>query len=217
MFLRPFLASLILLLPCTAGEPEHLFNGKDLTGWTTADGSPVTKGWQVEPGGVLHRTSKGGDIYTAQEYGNFDLTWEWKIGAGGNSGLKYRVRDYPDKGKLGFEYQLLDDASHPDSKVGPQRQTASLYDILPPAQDKILHPPGEWNTSRVVVRDTLVEHWLNGKLVLKVDLESDVYRAGFGKSKFRPVTDFARNPLGRIMLQDHNDEVWFRNISLKRP
>lgn len=216
MSLRILLLSAVLTFSATAQDATPLFNGKDLTGWTTGDGKPVSgKGWVVQPDGVLHRAAKGGDIYTVEEYGNYELTWEWKISPGGNSGLKYRVMKYPDKGYLGCEYQMLDDSKHPDSKVGPQRQTASLYDILPPAGDKPLKAVGEWNTSKVIVNNNTLEHWLNGTKVLAVDLTSETFKAAREKSKFKAVPGFAENAKGRIMLQDHNDEAWFRNIALK--
>lgn len=216
MSLRVLFCSVVLTLSATAQDAKPLFNGKDLTGWTTGDGKPVSgPGWVVEEGGILHRAAKGGDIFTAEEYTDYELTWEWKISPGGNSGLKYRVLKYPDKGFLGCEYQMLDDSKHPDSKVGPQRQTASLYDILPPAADKPLKPVGEWNASKVVVKGNTLEHWLNGTKVLTVDLTSETFKAARAKSKFKAVSGFAENAKGRIMLQDHNDEAWFRNLTIK--
>ena len=215
MFLRSLFFSACLLVSAAAQEAAPLFNGKDLTGWTTGEGKPVTAGWVVEAGGVLHRASKGGDIFTAQDYGDYELAWEWKISPGGNCGLKYRVMQFPGKGYLGCEYQLLDDVNHPDGKIGPQRKTASLYDILPPAADKPLKPVGEWNTSKVIVKGNTFEHWLNGTKVLSVDLTSETFKAARAKSKFKAVPGFAENAKGRIMLQDHNDEAWFRQITLK--
>ncbi len=216
MLLRSLFLSFCLATAAPAQEAALLFNGKDLTGWTTADGKPITgNGWVVQEGGVLHRAAKGGDIFTAAEYENYELTWEWKISPAGNSGLKYRVTGYPGKGLLGFEYQLLDDANHPDGKIGPHRQTASLYDILPPAPDKSLKPVGEWNQSKIVVKGQSIEHWLNGTKVLSVDLASESFKAARAKSKFKAIPHFAENTKGRIMLQDHNDEAWFRNITLK--
>lgn len=209
---------LYLLLCATgmAGEPVALFNGKDLTGWTLADGKPVAAGWMVEPEGVLHRAGKGGDIYTAKEYGDFELSFDWKIAAAGNSGVKYRVTAYEKKGFLGPEYQLLDDTKHPDSKVGPQRQTASLYDIFPAdAALKKLNPPGEWNTTKIVVQGTRFEHWLNGVKVLETDTSSEAFKTAVAKSKFKNTAGFALNAKGRIMLQDHGDEAWFRNLSIR--
>ncbi len=200
-----------------AADPVPLFNGKDLSGWTTVDGKPMTAaGWVADKDGVLHRAAKGGDLYTAKEYADFEFSWEWKIAPGGNSGVKYRIIPYEKKGPIGPEYQLLDDEKHADAKVGPQRQSASLYDFTPPdAKLKKLNPPGEWNTSKVVVRGTKFEHWLNGAKVLEMDTSSDAWKAAHAKSKFRDVPTFAQNLKGRIMLQDHGDEVWFRNLTIK--
>jgi len=207
---------LLTALTATAADPVPLFNGKDLTGWTTIDGKPVATGWVVENDGVLHRATKGGDLYTAKEYANFEFNFEWKIAPGGNSGVKYRITPYEKKGPIGPEYQLLDDTKHADAKVGPQRQTASLYDFVPPdAKLKKLNPPGEWNTSKIVVRGTKFEHWLNGAKLLEMDTTSDAWKAAHAKSKFKDVLTFAQNPKGRIMLQDHGDETWFRNLTIK--
>ncbi|MES2706799.1 MAG: DUF1080 domain-containing protein [Verrucomicrobiota bacterium] len=217
MLLRSLLFSACLLAAASAQEEVTLYNGKDLSGWTNAAGKPATAGagWKVEADGVLHRAGKGGDLFTDKEYGDFELTWDWKIAKAGNSGVKYRVLGYPGKGLLGCEYQMLDDVNHPDSKIGAKRQTASLYDILPPAADKKLNPPGEWNTSKVVVKGNHFEHWLNGAKVLEVDLTSGAFKTARAASKFKEVAGFAENAKGRIMLQDHGDESWFRNVRLK--
>ena len=198
-----------------AADPVTLFNGKDLTGWTNVDGKPMTAGWVVEKDGVLHRATKGGDLYTDKEYGDFEFSWEWKIAPGGNSGVKYRITTYDKKGTLGPEYQLLDDEKHADAKIGPQRQTASLYDFVPPdAAAKKLNPPGEWNASKIVVRGTKFEHWLNGAKVMEMDTSGEAWKAALAKSKFKGIPTFAQNPKGRIMLQDHGDEAWFRNLKI---
>jgi len=215
MFTRSLLLSACLLVSAPAGDAVALFNGKDLSGWTTAAGAPVTAGWVVEADGVLHRASSGGDIFTAREFGDFELTWDWKISPGGNSGLKYRVVKYPTKGILGCEYQLLDDAVHPDGKIGVHRQTAALYDIMPPAASKKLKPVGEWNSSKIVVKGNTFEHWLNGEKVLTVEVASPAFKAAVAKSKFKDVPGFAQGAQGRIMLQDHQDEAWFRNLKIK--
>lgn len=208
------LFSALLAISAFAGGEISLFNGKDLSGWTNAEGKPVTKGWKVEEG-VLHRSSAGGDLLSEKEYGDFELIWEWKIAAVGNSGVKYRVQRYPGKGLLGFEYQMLDDEKYPDAKVGPIHQTGALYEFYPPVADKKLNPPGQWNTSRIVLRGTHVEHWLNGAKVVDAELAGDVFRAALGKSKFKGVPHFGEAAKGRILLQDHGTEVWFRKIVLK--
>ncbi|BCU75860.1 DUF1080 domain-containing protein [Luteolibacter sp. LG18] len=206
---------LALLLPFSAmAEEIVLFNGKDLTGWTKSNGKPLEEGWKVEDG-VLHRVSGGGDLLTEKEYGDFELTWEWKISEAGNSGIKYRVQSYPGKGMLGFEYQMLDDVKHPDAKNGAIHQTGALYEFYPPAADKKLNPAGQWNTSKIVLRGTHVEHWLNGSKVVDGELAGDVFKAALAKSKFKALTSFGANPKGKIMLQDHGNEVWFKQIVLK--
>jgi len=207
---------LLFLLTATAalaGDPVSL---QSLEKWTTADGKPAPAGWVVEKDGSFHRTGRAGDLYSAKEYADFEFSWEWKIAEGGNSGVKYRVTAYEKKGHLGPEYQLLDDNKHADAKVGPHRQTASLYDFVPPdAAAKKLHPPGEWNHSKIVVRGKKLEHWLNGAKVVEMDLTSEAWKAVHAKSKFKNVPDFAQNAKGRLLLQDHGDEIWFRNLTIR--
>jgi len=207
---------LLTVVTAAAADPVPLFNGKDLSGWTDISGKPAPAGWAVEPGGVLHRKSKSGDLYTAKEYADFEFSFEWKIASGGNSGVKYRITPYEGKGPIGPEYQLLDDNKHQDAKVGPQRQTASLYDFKgPDAAAKKLNPPGEWNSSKIVARGTKFEHWLNGVKVLEMDTSTEEWKASHAKSKFKDVPKFAQNAKGRIMLQDHGDEIRFRNLTIR--
>ena len=126
------------------------------------------------------------------------------------------MKEYAGKGLLGPEYQVLDDEKHPDAKVGPQRQSAALYDLVAAdAAAKRLKPPGEWNESRIVVRGGSIEHWLNGAKVVSITVGSDEWKAVHAKSKFKGVADFAANAKGRIMLQDHGDEVWFRGLMIR--
>ena len=115
----------------------------------------------------------------------------------------------------GHEYQMLDDKGHPDGKIGPKRQTASFYDVLPPAADKKLNPPGEWNASRIVVRGNHVEHWLNGAKVLQCELGSEEVKAGLAQSKFKNAPQFGEKIDGHLMLTDHGDECFFRNLKLR--
>lgn len=215
ILVRPFIALLFFGLIAVAADPVPLLNGRDLTGWTNQVGNAPDAGWFIEPGGVIHRSGKSGDLYSVREYGNFTLTWSWKINGNGNSGLKYRVMDYGTRGKLGLEYQMLDDTSHADAKVGPHRQAGALYDLIPPeAAKKTLKPVGEWNESKVVVNHDVLEHWLNGALIISIDVKSEAWKIAHAKSKFKDVPAFGQNAKGRIMLQDHGDEVWFKNIMI---
>ncbi len=192
---------------------QPLFNGKNLDGWTDAAGKPMTKGWVVQDG-VLHRASRGGDLFTAKEYGNFILELEWKISPAGNSGIKYRMAKYG-KRLLGPECQVLDDDKHPDGKKGADRQSGALYDILECNSDKQLKPVGQWNKVRIVANGTKLEHWLNGKKVVEVDTASERWKKLVAASKFKNVEGFGSVKSGRIMLQDHNDPVWYRNIVIR--
>lgn len=196
-----------------------LFNGKSLDGWRTyKEGGKIGAGWIVEDG-LLKKQAKisGGDMMTVQTTSgtaNWELSWEWRIAKNGNNGIKYFITEAR-KGALGHEYQMLDDDGHPDGKVGAHRQTAAFYDVLPPAKDKPTKPVGEWNTSRVVVKGNTVQHWLNAAKVLEYELGSDAVKAAVAKSKFNKIGDFGTKVTGHILLTDHNDECWFRNVKLR--
>jgi hypothetical protein len=112
---------------------------------------------------------------------------------------------------------MIDDATNPDGKKGPKRQTAALYDVLPPTpeKDKMLKPAGEWNTSRIVVRGNDVEHWLNGSRVLAYEAGGAAVKEGIAASKFKNVAGFGEKISGHILLTDHRDECWFRNIRIR--
>jgi hypothetical protein len=199
----------------TAGW-KLLFNGKDLTGWRTYNKqSAPGAGWKVEEG-VLTKPAKapGGNIITTEAFSDYELSWEWKIAEKGNNGLKYLVTEKR-TGTPGPEYQMLDDKGHPDSKVGPKRQTAALYDIIPPADDKKLNPPGEWNVSKISIKGNHVEHWLNGAKVLSYELGSPELKAAIAASKFKAAEGFSEKISGHIMLTDHTDEVSYRNIKIR--
>ncbi|MES2982831.1 MAG: DUF1080 domain-containing protein [Verrucomicrobiota bacterium] len=194
---------------------QLLFNGKDLSNFRKfrSDAEPG-RCWKIEDG-ILKKLSiiPGGDIITKEKYGDFTLAWEWKISPKGNNGIKYLVLE--DRGNFsGPEYQMLDDTGHRDGKIGPHRQTACLYDILPPADDKPLKPVGEWNSSKIVVKGKSVEHWLNGARVLAYELESEELKAAIAKSKFAKANGYEKKIEGHIVLTDHIDECFFRNIKI---
>lgn len=189
-----------------------LFDGKTLDGWTSPTGGKPGAGWKVEDGSI-HREAKGGDLISEKAYGDFELEFEWKISAKGNSGVKYRLRKSPG-GWLGPEYQVLDDAGHPNGKV-EDTTAASLYEVVPAAKDKVLKPVGEWNRSRIVARGTVLEHWLNDRLALKIDTAGKEWPDLKKASKFAKVEDFAGPAAGHLLLQDHGDKVWFRAIRIR--
>jgi hypothetical protein len=193
---------------------QLLFDGKTLNGWRGYLNKPIA-GWEVVDG-TLHAIAKvkGVELITEKKFNDFELTWEWKLPPAGNNGLKYFVTEERPKSP-GHEYQMLDDAGHPDGKIGPHRQTASFYEVLPPAADKPLRPVGEWNRSKIVVRGKTVEHWLNGKNVLTYELGSEAVKAGIAKSKFKNDAGFGDKIAGHIMLTYHQDDCWYRNIKIR--
>lgn len=191
-----------------------LFDGKSLDGWTTQSGDPVTKGWAVEDG-VLTRTGGGGPIYAKGEFGDFELRFQWKIAARGNSGVKYRVAFYKkgvrgQPGWLGCEYQLLDDGSKTS-----KGSTGSIYALYAPNDKKQVKPVGQYNSSRIFVQGTKIEHWLNGELIVAADAGSDDWQQHVADSKFGIADGFFKNRTGRIQLQDHGSQVWFRDIKIR--
>jgi hypothetical protein len=204
---------------CAAEAEENaiqLFDGKSLEGWTTDSGEPVTTGWAVEDG-MLVRKGRGGSIFTAQEYGDFDLSFEWKIAPRGNSGVKYRVAHYEkgvhgNPGWLGCEYQIFDDAGR---GARPRYSSGAIYELYAPSNNKKLRPVDEFNDARIVVRGTKIEHWLNGEKIIAADTISDDWKGRVARSKFGDVKGFFANRKGRIQLQDHGSKVWFRNIVLR--
>ncbi len=233
---RPVFALLAALLVSLTGQAQILnalsqreqrqgwillFNGRDLDGWNSLgrDTGPE-RGWLVENGEIVVNKGgrqRGGDIVTEAQFSEFDLRFEFKLTLAANSGVKYFVTRYERGGWLGNEYQILDDNLHPDAKQGRDgnRKTASLYDLIP-AGKKTMNPPGQWNSGRVVVRGDRVIHYLNGKKVLSYDRSSPAYREAWRSSKFRDTEPmFGRVEAGHILLQDHSDEVSFRNIKIR--
>jgi hypothetical protein len=198
-----------------AGGWKLLFDGKSLEGWRGFKKTePPSQGWVVEEG-VLKHTDKGGggDIITREKFSEFDLVFEWKVAPGANSGVKYFILEER-KGAIGHEYQLIDDARHADALRGPKWQTGSFYDVFPPAGAKA-RPVGEWNTSRILVKGNHVEHWLNGDRIVTYELGSPETLAAVAQSKFKTVAGFGTAVSGHILLQDHGDEISFRNIRIK--
>ncbi|MEY5012076.1 MAG: hypothetical protein RLZZ253_3215 [Verrucomicrobiota bacterium] len=193
-----------------------LFDGKSTSGWQALGGKPFPEtGWSVRDGSiVLAKGSKVPDIVTAEQFLNFEFSWDWKIAHAGNSGVKYNL---PDPAKnLGFEYQMLDDANHPDGvKNGTLHQTASLYDLLQPAPERKVKPVGEWNSSRIVVNGSHAEHWLNGTRTVSFEIGSPEMQKAVAGSKYRSVPKFGEKIASPLLLQNHGDAVEFRNLKIR--
>ena len=212
-----------------------LFDGTTFTGWRGLGYDTVPSAHWVIVDGTIKKIASGnvpklpdgqpavgGDLMSVDVFGDFELSWEWKVTPGANSGVKYNVseelsvQNAPNHAALGFEYQMLDDDRHPDGKLATHRAGA-LYDLVAPTVAKHLKPVGEWNQSRVVFRGNHGEHWLNGQRIVVYDLGTAAMDSAVAASKFRPFPWFGqrRKEGGHIILQDHGDEVYFRNIKVR--
>src|SRR5215203_348008 len=195
---------------------RSLFDGRTLDGWRAyrRDTLPES-GWEVKDG-TLRTVAKvkGADLVTRQTFEDFEFSWEWRVAPGGNNGVKYFVTEARPQSP-GHEYQMIDDAGYTGA-LHPNQHTADFYDVLPAAADKPVRPGGEWNSSRIVVRGTGVEHWLNGRRVLAYELGSPAVTAGIEKSKFKGHPGFGDKVAGPIMLTYHQDECWYRNLKIRQ-
>jgi hypothetical protein len=194
-----------------------LFDGKTFNGWKKANGTPFTgKGWKIEDGvlSVNPEDGHGGDIVTTAEFSDFELSLDFKLEKGTNSGVKcFLIKNT----SLGCEYQLIDDENHPDAKLGKDgnRSLASLYDISPPSTAKKSKPLGEWNKIRIISKGKRVEHWLNGVMVLMYERGSDNFKHLIADSKFKNEKGFAETDKSPILLQEHGEVIYFRNIKIR--
>jgi hypothetical protein len=209
----------------TAAEKQAgwtlLFDGRSLDGWKGYK-RPDAAGtrWKVENGTLTLPANDGKDTRGARDiistaaFDRFELTFDFRVAQGANSGVKYYVLEDLSSA-IGHEYQIIDDERHPDAKIGLERQTASLYDVMEP-KDRKLKPAGEWNTGRVVAMGPTVEHWLNGSRVLSYELGSPALKKLIADSKFKDVARFGTLQKGHILIQDHGDQVWYRNMKIRR-
>jgi hypothetical protein len=193
-----------------------LFDGRSTGAWRgfRKDAFPE-RGWVVEDGALrVVAGGGGGDLVTRDEFTDFELRLEWKVAKGANSGIMFRVSEAEGAPwRTGPEYQILDDGGHADGK---QAKTAagSLYALIA-ADGKQLRPPGEWNEARILLDGARLEHWLNGRRVVATTMAGDDWQKLVAASKFRSMPGFAREARGRICLQDHGDDVWFRNVRVR--
>jgi hypothetical protein len=220
-----------------AADWRLLWDGKTTTGWRSAKAENFpTKGWEIKDGvlSVLAtggaESAAGGDIITRERFSQFELVLDFKITPGANSGIKYFCQPNLDPitgtgaktttgSAIGLEYQILDDARHPDAKAGRNgnRTIASLYDLMTAAASKQPNPVGEWNTARLLVQGNHIEHWLNGQKVLAYERGTPAFREIVAQSKYKTIPGFGEWADGHILLQDHGDAVSFRNIKLRVP
>jgi hypothetical protein len=194
-----------------------LFDGKTLNGWRFFK-NRENDSWEVIDG-TLHckpfdLASRRSDILTVEQYDNFELAFEWKISAQGNSGVMFRItEEFSEPYFSGPEYQIMDDVGYPgESKE--VHHTGANYDIHAPVNASV-KPVGEWNATRLIVNGNHVEHWLNGVPVVTYELQSPEWLAVKNASKWNDAPGYGAAPKGHIAFQDHGNEVWFRNILIK--
>jgi len=209
---------------------QMLWDGKTTNGWRGAklDEFP-SQGWSIENGELIvaetggAESTAGGDIVTTENYSDFELQVDFKLTPGANSGIKYYVDTELNKGpgsSIGLEYQILDDELHPDAKLGAQegsRTVVSLYDLIQADPNKPINPVGDWNTAYIKSIGNHVEHWLNGVKVLEYERGSEEFLKLVLESKYAIWPNFGLLDEGQILLQDHGDKVWFRNIKVRVP
>lgn len=215
----------VLAKPNQKGRWVLLFDGKTTNGWRGAYSKDFPKhGWVVQDGELRGQLSAGvessdaGDIVTRKKYRNFELVFDWKLGKGGNSGVKYFIEELlpkPQGSQPGYEYQLIDDADYiyNDKHLPQDLKTASIYDVI--AANKPDAKVDIWHTSRILIKDNYIEHWLDGKQVLAIDRSSNVFKSGVLTSKFKDYPNFATLTEGHILLQDHGHNIAFKNIKIK--
>lgn len=203
-----------------------LFDGKTTAGWHTYGKNTIGKAWKME-NGILHldasqkndwQTANGGDIVTDEEYENFDLQLEWKISEKGNSGILFYVMEdaakYEYAWYTGPEMQVADNAGNEDGKI-VKHMAGDLYDLIAVSGETV-NPAGEWNQVRIVSNKGNLDLYMNGKQVLTTTLWDDSWKNLINNSKFKTMPDFGTFKKGRIGLQDHGNDVWFRNVRIRK-
>jgi len=195
---------------------ELLFDGESLSSWRGFRSDSIPAAWRPSDGVLaFDPAAGGGDLMSREEYGDFELTLEWKISKGGNSGIFYRVTE--ERGapwETGPEMQVLDNRGHADGR-SPETSAGANFGLYAVAADAA-RPAGDWNRVRIVVDDDLVTHWLNDVQVVTYRLWSDEWEARVAASKFGGMPDYGRPRVGHIVLQDHGDPVWYRNLKIRR-
>ncbi len=200
-----------------------LFDGTSLTGWQIYKGR-ANDTWEVVNGTLhckpLNEQVVGdgddrSDIRTTEEFENFDLTFDWNIAPEGNSGVMFRVSEEFDQPYFsGPEYQLIDDENYPGKPIEVHK-TGGNYDMHAPTVTKPINPPGSWNSSRLLVNGNHVEHWLNGEKVVEYDLQSEDWTTRKNNCKWKDVASYGMIKKVYIDLQDHGNEITFKNIKIK--
>lgn len=209
-----------------------LFDGESFDGWRSLGRETIpTNLWEIDQESVHKintgdveslpdgRPAEGGDLITVEKFDNYELCFEWRVEPGGNTGLKYNVSEEMSLengvSALGFEYQLGDDANDPNSTRKASHRVGALYDLFPTDTKVEINPIDQFNKSRIVVRGNQVEHWLNGEKILAFEFGSSKLDSAYKISKFKTIKDFHKKREGHLVLQNHKDDAWFRNIKIR--
>lgn len=196
---------------------ELLFDGKSTENWRGYKQETFpAKGWMVDDGCLkVISNGGGGDIITINQYSDFELKLEWKVSENANSGIMYRVTEKHDASwQTGPEYQVLDDVGDKLAPTEPH-SAGALYDLYGPSENKVSRPAGEWNQARIVIKNNTLQHWLNGVKVVECSIAGKDWTDRIAGSKFSAYEGFGIQPKGYIALQDHGNEVWYRNIKIR--
>ena len=215
---------ILALMPTLQAQKgfKPIFDGKTTTGWHSYGKTTAGSGWKVEDG-VLHfdpeaaKNGQGGDLVTDLEYENFHLKLDWKVASKANSGIIFYIKDditkYKNTYDTGLEMQVLVNDGHPDGKIIKHR-AGDLYDLISSSSEPV-KPVGEWNTAEIVCKNGKLTFVLNGVIVVETMLWDDNFKALISGSKFANWPNFGTFKKGKIALQDHGDNVWYRNIMIK--
>lgn len=205
-------------------EEIALFEGQDLENWKAYNADTLTQ-WTVEDGAIAFSPAAGErsgseNLISKEEFENFELSLEWKISEGGNSGIMWGVQEgegFNEPYLTGPEIQVLDNEKHPDAKNGPIRQAGALYDMVPPAKD-VTKPVGEWNKTVITIDHNANKGtvFMNGEKINEFPVHGEEWDKMVANSKFKDWESFGKYRTGHIALQDHDDKVWYRNIKIKK-
>lgn len=214
--------------PLTIGDNTEtgiwisLFDGKSLAGWHGFNKTGEVKNWAIEDGALVclgaAKGDTGGDIVSDKEFENFELTWDWKITKGGNSGVMYHVIEnakYEAPYETGPEYQVIDDIGFP-GKLEEWQKAGADYAMNTANDKKKLKPVGDWNTSKILFNNGHVEHWLNGEKIVEFQAWTDAWHKEKKEGKWKAFPDYGLAKKGRIALQDHGNKVYFKDIRIRR-
>ena len=202
---------------------QLLFDGKTGQGWRKFNGSQFPGNWTIENGTLKCQGKAEGDtggdiVYGAESYENFELSIDWKISPGGNSGIFYHAvegKQYGAPYANSPEYQLIDDIGYP-GKLEDWQRCGSDYAMYPAPDDKNLKPAGEWNNTRILFSKDKVEYWLNGKITVSFVPWSEEWTQRRNSGKWESFPDYGKARSGLIALQDHGNPIWFRNIKIRK-